>query len=225
MDSIPSEPAGKPYVHTGHAQIRLRIHIHACPSFQAHGPHRLRLAAHAEASSRLPIAEDSVHTQQRRAIAHHVLAFSLHTPPMEQQPLIIADCRTATPPCQRERRSSPPGLSCFGTKTHLPADPCEWPLLMWQRSRETLEAAQRAHPARIPFRGAVATLLSCAPRDSYQRPEARVIYFSSSVYCQLHPSVLQGCEPHFVKSLKGEEAHATWGNLATFNFLDAMEYL
>lgn len=86
--------------------------------------------ARAEASSRLPIAEDSVGTQQRRAITHHVLAFSLHTPPTEQQPLIIADCRTATPPCQREQRCSPPGLSSFGTKTHLPADPCEWLLLV-----------------------------------------------------------------------------------------------
>ena len=129
-DSIPSEPTGKPYVHAGHAQIRLCIHIHACPSFQAHGPQHLRLAARAEVSSRLPIVEDSMHTQQRRAIAHHVLAFSLYTPPTEQQPLIIADCRTATPPCQREQRSSPPGLSSFGTKTHLPTHLCEWPLLM-----------------------------------------------------------------------------------------------
>ena len=123
-DSLPSEPPGKPYIRACHAQICLCIHIHMFPSFQAHGPHRLRLAQHAQ--KRAP-ASPSLKTpcapSREQAITHHVIAFSLTPHPPQQQPLISANCRAATQPCKREQSQGPSRAVILWNKDSPALDP------------------------------------------------------------------------------------------------------
>ena len=73
--------------------------------------------------------------------------------PPQQQPLISAKRRAATQPCKREQSQRPSRAVILWNKDS-PArgsNLCEWLLLMWQRSRETLGEAPTYSPRQNPL--------------------------------------------------------------------------
>ena len=100
-------------------------------------PHRWRLRVHpAENRPSLTTWSPSVWHPTHRSS-------SLSSAPTAGQP---------PNPASENSHRGPPGLSFFGTKTHLPSiRSCEWLLLMWQSSQKTLGEAPTYSPHQNPL--------------------------------------------------------------------------
>lgn len=129
-------------------------------------------------------------------------------PNSASHPAVATGCQPRPPPGAQSHRSGSPGLSFVGTKTHLPADTIECFLLMGQPSLETSGKTSVCHLPQKPIgESAVRAPILRGPGILVSKTE-RHLFLSLCLLSALHPT-FQWFFPHFVKTIKGEEARAT----------------